>query len=39
MEVETEADIYEPFEEYVKQAEVKLQDDISVEVGNEMNVT
>ena len=37
MEVETEADVYEPFEEYVKQAEVKLQDDTSAEVGNEMN--
>ena len=38
MEVETEADVYEPFEEYVKQAEVKLQDDTSAEVGNETNV-
>ena len=24
LEVETEADVYEPFEQYVKQAEVKL---------------
>ena len=39
MEVETEADVYEPFEEYVKHAEVKLQDDTSAEVGNETNVT
>ena len=39
MEVETEADVYEPFEEYVKHTEVKLQDDTSAEVGNERNVT
>ena len=39
MKVETEADVYEPFKEYVKQAEVKLQDDTSAEVGNETNVT
>ena len=39
MEVESEADVYEHFEEYVKQAEVKLQEYTSAEVRNETNVT
>ena len=38
MEVETEGNIYEPFDEYVKQVEMKLLDDKSAEVENEMNV-
>ena len=39
MKVETEENIvYEPFEEYVKQVEVKPLDDTSVEVQNGMNV-
>jgi hypothetical protein len=38
MEVETEANVYEPFEEYVKQVEVKPSDDTSAEVENDMNV-
>ena len=36
MEVETEANVYEPFDEYVKQVEMKPLDDASAEV--EMNV-
>ena len=36
MEVETEANVYEPFYEYVKQVEMKPLDDTSAEV--EMNV-
>jgi hypothetical protein len=36
MEVETEANVYEPFDEYVKQVEMKPLDDTSAEV--EMNV-
>jgi hypothetical protein len=38
MEVETEAHVYEPFDEYVKQVEMKTLDDTSAEVENEMNV-
>ena len=38
MEVATEAKVDEPFEEYVKQVEVKPLDDISAEGKNEMNV-
>jgi hypothetical protein len=38
IEVETEANVYEPFDEYVKQVEMKLLDDTSAEVENEMNV-
>ena len=38
MELETEANVYEPFDEYVKQVEMKLLDDTSAEVENEMNV-
>ena len=38
MEVETEANVYEPFDEYVKQVEMKPLDDTSAEVENEMNV-
>ena len=35
--VDTEANVDEPFEESVKQVEVKPLDDISVEDKNEMN--
>jgi hypothetical protein len=38
MELETEANVYEPFDEYVKQVEMKLLADTSAEVENEMNV-
>ena len=38
MEVDTEAKVVEPFEEYVKQVEVKPLDDISAEDKNEINV-
>ena len=38
MEVETEAYVYEPFDEFVKQVEMKPFDDTSAEVENEMNV-
>jgi hypothetical protein len=38
MEVETEANVHEPFDEYVKQEEFKPLDDTSAEVENEMNV-
>ena len=38
MEVGTEANVYEPFDEYVNQVEMKLLDDTSAEVENEMNV-
>ena len=38
MEVETEPNVYEPCYEYVKQVEMKLLDDTSAEVENEMNV-
>ena len=37
MEVETEAKGDEPFEEYVKQVEVKPFDNVSAEVRKEMN--
>ena len=37
MEVETEAKVDEPFEEYVKQVEVKPFDNVSAEVRKEMN--
>ena len=36
MEVETVATVDEPFEEYVKQVEVKPLDDTSAEVENEI---
>ena len=38
MEVETEANVYEPFDEYVNQVEMRRFDDTSAEVENEMNV-
>ena len=38
MEVETECNVYEQHEEYVKQVEVKQSDDASAEVDNEKNV-
>ena len=38
MEVETEPNAYEQYEEYVKQVEVKQSDDISAEVDDEKNV-
>ena len=38
MEVETEPNVYEQYEEYVKQVEVKQSDDISAEVDDEKNV-
>jgi hypothetical protein len=38
MEVETEANVYEHYEEYVKQVEVKQTDDIYAEVDDEKNV-
>ena len=38
MEVETEANVYEPFDEYGKQVEMRLLDDTHAEVENEMNV-
>jgi hypothetical protein len=38
MEDETEANVDDPFEEYVKQVEVKPLDDTSDEVEKEMNV-
>jgi hypothetical protein len=38
MEVETEANVNEPIDEYVKQEEIKPLDDTSAEVENEMNV-
>ena len=38
MEVETEPDVYEQYEEYVKQVEVKQSDDIFAEVEDEKNV-
>ena len=37
MEVETEAKVNEPIEEYVKQVEVKPIDDVSAKVKKEMN--
>ena len=38
MEVETEPNVYDQYEEYVKQVEVKQSDDISAEVDDEKNV-
>ena len=38
MEVEAEANVYEPFEEYVKQVDMKQWDETSDEFENEMNV-
>ena len=38
MEVETEPNVKEQDEEYVKQVEVKQVDDISAEVEDEKNV-
>ena len=38
MEVETEPNVYEQYEEYAKQVEVKQSDDISAEVEDEKNV-
>jgi hypothetical protein len=38
MEVETEANVYEPFDEFVKQLEMKPLDDTSAEDENEMKV-
>ena len=37
MEVETEATVDEPFEEYVKQVEVKPLDDTTAKVEKERN--
>jgi hypothetical protein len=37
MEVEAEPNVYEQYEEYVKQVEVKQSDDISAEVDDEKN--
>ena len=37
MEVETEAKVNEPIEEYAKQVEVKPIDDVSAKVKKEMN--
>ena len=38
MKVKTEANVYEPFEEFVQQLGVKPLDDVSVIVEDEMNV-
>ena len=38
MEVETEPNVYDQYEEYVKQVEVKQSDDISAEVDDEKNI-
>ena len=38
MKVETEPNVYEQYEEYAKQVEVKQSDDISAEVEDEKNV-
>ena len=37
-EVQTEPNAYEKFDEYIKQVELKLSDDISDEVEDEKNV-
>ena len=37
MEVQTEAKVNEPFEEYVKQVKIKSIDDVSAEVEKQMN--
>jgi hypothetical protein len=36
--LKTEANVNDPFEEYVKQVEVKPSDNTSAEIENEMNV-
>jgi hypothetical protein len=36
MAVETEANVYEPFDEYIKQVEMKPLDDTHAEVENEI---
>jgi hypothetical protein len=38
MDVETEPNVYEKHDEYVKQVEVKQSDDISAKVDDENNV-
>jgi hypothetical protein len=38
MEVDAEPNVYEQYEEYVKQVEVKESDDISAEVDDVKNV-
>ena len=38
MEDETEPNVYDQYEEYVKQVEVKQSNDISAEVDDEKNV-
>ncbi len=38
MKVKTEANVYEPFEEFVQQVGVKPLDDVSTIVEDEMNV-
>ena len=38
MEVETEPNVYDQYEEYVKQVEVKQSDDISAKVDDEKNI-
>ena len=38
MEIEIEPNVYEQYEEYVKQVEVKQSDDTSAEVDDENNV-
>ncbi len=37
MEVATEAKVYEPFEEYVKQVEVKPLDNVPAKVKKDIN--
>ena len=37
MEVETEAKVYEPYEEYVTQVEVKPLDNVPAKVKTDMN--
>ena len=37
IEIETEANVYEPSEEFVKQVEEKLLEDIFDELENDMN--
>ena len=38
MEDETEPNVYDQYEEYVKQVEVKQSNDISAEVDDEKNI-
>ena len=38
MEVDTDPNVYDQYEEYVKQVEVKQSDDISAEVDDEKNI-